>query len=116
VSKRRQAAIQAGIVRRSQSRNTSFSEAGKPSRNAWVGARSAGRHEFGHHRATIGDENVLTGLDRAHNLAEAILELANTHRLHFVNVAPCGHFVKLDSELNDVGGDPDDRPNRDARP
>jgi hypothetical protein len=36
---------------------------------------------------------VLAGFHRAHDLTQAILELADTHRLHRANVAPCGYFV-----------------------
>src|SRR5260221_11969336 len=92
--KRRQTSVQAWIIGRPQPRDASLRQAGKSRRYAWVRGRSAGRHEFGHHRAAVRDENVLAGLHRANDFTQTILELADTHRLHVSNVATCSHFVK----------------------
>lgn len=42
----------------------------------------AGRYELRHHGPAIRDKNMVAGPNRAHYLAQAILELSDADRLH----------------------------------
>src|SRR5262249_27081618 len=92
-AKCRKITVQARIVRRSHSCDTSFHETTEASRDTRVGPRSARRDELSDHRSPIRHENVLSRPHRADDLAQAILEFADANGLHAPNVAPRGYIV-----------------------